>query len=149
MRIVVSNDEARETLASTLERHADEEGMILQEYRELAEKLGDSIAGMLVNQILTDEEIHHLLFRTMSSWLSASEAADTTAIPVGTNCDDLLRVTKELERHERETIESCDALRPQLIGERAELMDTLLEIMALDSQKHQRLLMAVEKLLRQ
>jgi hypothetical protein len=147
-RVVVSNNKERETLADTFERHADEEGSILQEYRVLAEKLGDGVAGMLVNQILTDEEIHHLLFRTMTSWLRARGAAETTAIPVGTDCEELLRLTKVLQRHERETIESCKALQPQLIGDSAELMNTLLEVMVLDSEKHQRLLAAVEKLLR-
>jgi hypothetical protein len=103
---------------------------------------------MLVNHILTDEEIHHLLLRTMATWLRAPAAAATTAIPAGTNCDELLNLTTLLQRHERETIETCNALQPRLIGESAELMNTLLEIMVLDSEKHQRLLSAVEKLLR-
>ena len=145
---MVSSDKERETLADKFERHADEEGSILEEYRALAEKLEDSVAGMLVNQILTDEEIHHLLLRTMATWLRAPGGAATTAIPAGTNCDELLSLTTVLQRHERETIETCNVLQPRLIGESAELMDTLLEVMVLDSEKHQRLLTAVEKLLR-
>ncbi len=145
---MVSSDKEREALADKFERHADEEGGILGEYRVLAEKLGDSVAGMLVNHILTDEEIHHLLFRTMATWLRARGGVETTEIPVGTDCDELLRLTKLLQRHEGETIETCDALRQQLTGESTELMETLLEVMVMDSEKHQRLLTAVEKLLR-
>jgi len=144
---VVSSDKERETLADRFERHADEEGGVLEEYRALAEKLGDSVAGMLVNQILTDEEIHHLLLRTMTTWLRARTGAETAAMPVGTNRDELLRLTKVLQQHERETIEACNALQAQLIGDSAELMRTLLEVMVMDSKKHQRLLTAVEKLL--
>ena len=144
----MTRDKDIEALAAKFERHADEEGSILAEYRVLAEKLGDSVAGMLVNQILTDEEIHHLLLRTMTTWMRARGEATTPEIPVGTDCDELLNVTDVLQRHERETIEACKALLPQLMGENAELMNTLLEVMILDSEKHQRLLAAVEKLLR-
>jgi hypothetical protein len=144
----VTSDEQRESLATELERHADEDGSILAQYRVLAERPGDSAAGMLVDQILTDEEIHHLLLRTMATWLRGRGGPGTAPIPVGANRNELLRLTQALHAHEGETIEACRALRPRLSGERAELIDTLLEVMALDSEKHQRLLTAVQGLLR-
>jgi hypothetical protein len=137
----------RESLARKFERHADEEGAILAQYRVLAERLGDTAAGMLVNQILTDEEIHHLLLRTMAGWLAERGGSGKAPIPVGANRAELLRLTDVLLDHERETIEACHALRSKLSGEDAELIDTLLEVLILDSEKHQRLLTAVEKLL--
>ena len=144
----MSPDEERESLARKFDRHADEEGAILAEYRVLAEKLKNSSAGMLVNQILTDEEIHHLLLRTIATWLREPEGKAKTTIPPGANRGDLLRVTQALQRHEGETIEACRALLQQLSDNSGELIDALLEAMVLDSEKHQRLLTAVEKALR-
>jgi hypothetical protein len=143
----VSSHEERESLARKFERHADEEGAILAEYRVLAERLAESAAGMLVNQILTDEEVHHLLLRTIAGWLAQREGRGMPPIPVGANCGELLRLTEGLQDHECETIDACRVLRPQLVGDDAELIDTLLEVLILDSEKHQRLLAAVEKLL--
>ena len=65
----VARDEMRESLAASFDRHANEEGRILETYRELAENLGEDALGSLVSHILTEEELHHLLLRTMASWL--------------------------------------------------------------------------------
>lgn len=143
----MTSDE-RESLATELERHADEEGSILAQYRVLAERLGDSAAGILVDRILTDEEIHHLLLRTMATWLRERGGPGTAPIPVGANRTELLRLTQTLHAHEGETIEACSALRSQLSGDKAELIGILLEVMVLDSEKHQRLLTVVQRLLR-
>ena len=138
----------QEALADEFERHADQEGAILAEYRELADGLGDSAAGVLVNQILTDEEIHHLLLRTMAGWLRTQHAgADALQVPVDANRTELLRRTRALQHHERETVEACQSLQPELTGEMASLMGTLLDVLILDSQKHEKLLRAVERLL--
>src|SRR5512146_604002 len=108
----------QESLADEFERHADLEGHILAEYRVLADDLGDSAAGVLVNQILTDEEIHHLLLRTMAGWLRAqSVGADTMTVPPAANRSELLRRTRMLQEHERETIEACRELQPRLEGD--------------------------------
>jgi hypothetical protein len=41
-------------------------------------------AAMLVNQILTEEEIHHLLLRTMATWLSDLISEQGTQPPQAT-----------------------------------------------------------------
>lgn len=142
------SDEQRESLATELERHADEEGSILAQYRVLAERLGDSAAGMLVDQILTDEEVHHLLLRTMARWLREGGGPGTAPIPVGANRTELLRLTQRLQAHESETIAACSTLCSQLSGDNAEIMGVLLEVMVLDSEKHHRLLTVLQRLLR-
>jgi len=138
----------QESLADEFERHADQEGHILAEYRVLADDLGDSAAGVLVNQILTDEEVHHLLLRTMAGWLRAqSLGADTMKVPQNANRTELLRRTRMLQEHERETIEACRELQPRLSGDMAGLLGTLLEVLILDSEKHEKMLRAVERIL--
>jgi hypothetical protein len=136
----------RELLAAKFDRHAEEEGKILAEYRALAEKLGDSSAGHLVSHILTEEELHHLLLSTMAKWLRERRTAQERAVPRGVNRDELLRVTRALQQHERETIDACRSLKAELSGQDEDLLGTMLDAMMLDCEKHHRLLAAVEKL---
>jgi hypothetical protein len=141
----VSSDKERESLAAKFDGHADEEGKILGEYRALSDKLGNSSAGMLVNQILTEEEVHHLLLRTMAKWLRESPP---TAIPQAANRTELLRLTQELQTHEEETIDACRNLKSRVSKAGEGLIESLLDAMVLDSEKHHRLLVAVEKMLK-
>ncbi|MFQ5665422.1 MAG: hypothetical protein ACE5I7_03235 [Candidatus Binatia bacterium] len=143
----MGNDTKRAVLAATFERHAEEEGKILEQYRALSEQLGSSSAGMLVNQILTEEEIHHLLLRTMAAWLKERRPAQARAIPRDANRAELLRLTQILQQHERETIDACRSLTTQLGGESEALLGTLLDAMVLDSEKHHRLLGVVRQML--
>jgi hypothetical protein len=53
-----------------------------------------------------------------------------------------------LQEHEKQTVEACRDLNSRLSGADAELIETLLDALALDSEKHHRLLSAVEKLIR-
>ena len=137
----------RESLAATFERHAAEEGKVLPRYRVLSEQLGDSPSGFLVNHILTEEEMHHLLLTTVASWLRAHPSAKERAVPVGVDPAKLLQLTKSLRQHETETIEACRELKAHLSAAEGDLVGTLLEVVILDSEKHQRLLSAIEQML--
>jgi hypothetical protein len=144
----VTSHNERESLAAKFEHHADDEGKILAEYRTLSEKLGNSAVGMLVNHILTDEEIHHLLLITMAKWLRESPTAHAHAIPPSANRSELLRLTQKLQQHEQETIAACRNLQPRLPKEDGDLLASLLDTIVSDSEKHHRLLGAVEKMLK-
>jgi hypothetical protein len=144
---LVSNDSERESLAAKFERHADEEGRILAQYRALAEKLGNSSAGSLVSHILTEEELHHLLLRTLAQWLRERPNGAADAIPGDADRAELLRLTRTLQRHEQETIATCRGAKSALFGDSADLLGTLLDALVLDGEKHHRLLAAVERLL--
>lgn len=144
----VGRDIDQESLAAQFERHADEEGRILTEYRALSERLGNSSAGNLVSHILTEEELHHLLLRTLAKWMRDTSTERERAVPPDADRAELLRLTRLLRAHEIETIEACRATKSRLSGDRAELLETLLDAMVLDSEKHHRLLGAVEQLLK-
>lgn len=142
----MAGDEMRAELATSFDRHANEEGRILETYRELSEQLGEDALGSLVSHILTEEELHHLLLRTMASWLR--EPAGTASTPRHTaDRPKLLALTRELRQHERETIDACHALRSRVPESGGTVMRALLDAMALDSEKHDRLLGAVEAML--
>lgn len=137
----------RESLAATFDRHADEESKILAEYRILAEKLGDSVVGFLVDQILTEEEMHHLLLRTIAKWLRTHPAGAKAAVPPDANAAEILRLTRNLRQHEQETISACKNLKSRLSAEQDQLLTLLLEVMGLDSEKHHKMLLTVEQMM--
>ena len=143
----MENVHERELLAAEFDRHADEEGKILADYRALSNELGQGVAGFLVNLILTEEELHHFLLRTTAQWLRSPPTAEGTMLPAAIDRDALLRRTHELQRHETESIEACRRLRSALSGPHADVLASVIEVVALDSEKHHRLLLAVERTL--
>ncbi len=143
----MSKPNERESLAAKFDYHVDEEGKILSRYRVLAEQLGDNALGNLVSHILTEEELHHLLLKTMGTWLR-EPAGQGRALPPASSRDELLRLTRSLQQHEQETIDACSALQSRLDELGEDLLVTLLDAMILDSEKHRRLLVAVENLLK-
>jgi len=139
-------EQQRELLADKFDHHAREEGKILASYRAFAEELGDSSAGHLLNHILTEEEMHHLLLFTMANWLRSRRTEKAERIFCrNMDRDKFLQVTRELQRHERETIDACRRLQSELAGTDGHLLVTMLEAMILDSKKHDLLLAALEK----
>lgn len=142
------NPPTRESLAATFERHAQEEGKILAQYRTLADKLGQSPAKFLINLILTEEELHHELLRATARWLREDAGSEGSTIPPGGSTDELLRRTEELQHHEKDTIEACRSLRAELSGTGGQLLVSVLDVMAMDSEKHHRLLATVLKIIK-
>ncbi len=143
----MNSDKDRASLAAKFEHHADEEGVILDAYRTLAEKLGDGTAGNIISHILTEEELHHLLLRTLAKWLREGRAEHAEAIPATANRADLLRLTQRLQQHEQDTLEACRRLKSQLPGD-ADVLAALLDAVMLDTEKHHRLLSVAERLLK-
>ena len=138
----------REVLAERLDHHVEEEGKILAEYRALSEKLGEGSVGFLVNLILTEEELHHLLLRTMAKWLREPPGEKDSIDVLKANRRELLEYTRRLKKHEEETINGCRDLGSELLSKDEDLLCSLLDAMVLDSEKHHRLLGVVEKMLK-
>jgi hypothetical protein len=124
-----------------------EEGEILRDYRALSDKLGEGPVSFLIDRIVTDEEMHHFLLHTLSDWLRTPPTPGESPAAQGVDRDAILRHTRLLKEHEKQTIKDCRDLISRLSGEEGELFETLLDAVALDSEKHHRLLSAVEKLL--
>jgi hypothetical protein len=137
----------RASLAAELRRHVAEEDEILQEYRTLSDKLSDGALSIVIDHIVTDEEMHHLLFRTLAEWLEAPPPAEQGLAAQGLDRDVILQHTRRLKEHETRTAESCQDMIGQLSGEQSELYRGVLDAIRHDSEKHHRLLTLVEELL--
>lgn len=133
----------RGLFAESLERHVEAETKILDEYRTLAGTMEDGAISFLIDLILTEEEQHHFLLRTMAKRLRDPFKNELSWV---VDPPELLRQTQRLREHERKTIDACLQLKSQVPQENADLFTALLDVMILDSEKHERLLLAVEKL---
>ena len=138
----------REAVAAALERHVKEEDEILLEYRKLSDRLTESPLSVLVDHIVTEEEMHHFLLSTLCDWLRAPADAVESLSAQGVDCDAILQQAAALKQHERKTVEACRELKSRIVDDDHELFDAILEAVALDSEKHHLLLTAVERLAR-
>ncbi len=137
----------REALAAECDRHVAEEDEILKEYHALSDVLPDGPLSVLINQIVTEEEMHHFLLRTLSEWLRAPNDPVGDMPPEGVDRDSILRQTRALQEHEKKTIEECRSLKSRFSGEEGALYECLLEAIALDSEKHHLLLATVARVI--
>jgi hypothetical protein len=143
----MASDSEREAVAAELDRHADEEMEIVRQYCDLSEHLEDGPMSFLIEHILTEENIHHYLLRSLASWLRDPLAGGESAGPQGEIRDELLRHTRALQEHERESIDACKSLKSQLPREEGQLLGTVLDAMAMDCAKHHMLLSVVAKMM--
>jgi hypothetical protein len=97
---------------------------------------------------LNEEKLHHELLRATAKWLREHSGAEGNAIPPGASADELLRPTQQLQHREKETIEACRSLRSDLSGTGGELFSSVLDMMAMDSENHHRLLRTVHKMIK-
>ena len=81
-------------------------------------------------------------------WLRNPASAQDTALPSGIEREQFLRQAERLKQHEQETIDACRSLKSQLSDEARNPLEGLLDAMALDSEKHYGLLLAVERILK-
>ncbi len=141
-----SNDH-QQRLAAQFDQHVEEEGRILQQYRCLGEKISGGTVGFMIDSILAEEEMHHLMLRTMGKWLRDPDSAKDESLLSGEERAEMQRLTEELARHEFETVQACRKLKDELYEGERDLLGTLLDAMVLDSEKHHRLLSAIAKML--
>jgi hypothetical protein len=140
-------ESARGALAAKIKRHVEEEEKVLWEYRLLSKQLEKGPLRFLIDHILEEEQLHHFLLISVVQWLEKPPQQGERPLPEGPTRDELIRKTTSLREHERETAEGCRSLIGQLPAQETELVGSLLEGMALDSEKHHRLLLAVERLI--
>jgi hypothetical protein len=137
----------REALAAEFDRHVAEEDEILREYHVLSDKLGEGPLSVLINHIVTEEEMHHFLLRTLSDWLRTPPTPGRSLAEQGLDHHAVLHHTRMLQQHEKKTIEACSSLKSRLSSEEGELFEGILDAIALDSEKHHRLLAIVERMI--
>jgi hypothetical protein len=140
-----SPDKQRELCAACLDQHVETESEIMEEYRALAGPIESGPIRFLIDFILHDEERHHGLLRMMAKYLRIKNRRNDK-LPWVIDRQELVRHMHKLQEHERDTIAACQDLKTQVPADESEFFGALLDAIVLDSEKHERLLLAVERM---
>jgi hypothetical protein len=145
-------DESKvERLLQAIEDHIRGEADALVEYERLAQVSQDLAVELVMRLILDDEQRHHALLGRIATslhdalyWTHSADALPASA-PQEPPAPELASLARTLIREEQN---GARALRELAVRERGidgGLDSLLLEMMALDSEKHARLLQFVER----
>ncbi len=141
-----------EWLLEAVQRHADAEAGALAEYEFVAEASGDPVVALVMRLILEDEERHHGLLRRMEAtlrdaldWTHSPSSLPVTSQPQQPVARDLVAITRALVDEEHTGAHILRELAQREKDIDAGLHSLLLEMMAMDSEKHARLLQFVQR----
>jgi hypothetical protein len=145
-----------EWLLDAVERHAQAESDALEQYEYLGNASGDPVIALVMRLILEDEERHHGLLKRIEA--SLRDALDWTHSPNALPTDErkppsaspteLAKLTRELINEEHTGARHIRDLANKEKGIEGGLHSLLLEMMAMDSEKHARMLQFVQERLR-
>lgn len=140
-----------EWLLDAVERHANAEHDALEQYESIATASHDPVVALVMRLILEDEERHHGLLKRMEAtlsdalnWTHSVNALPQTTAPEQPVSSDLAAATRALIDEERTGARHMRTLAHEQKGIDAGLHSLLLEMMAMDSEKHAKLLQFVE-----
>ena len=136
-----------ETLQRVIARHIAAEETSLQRYQDLLETSKDPIVRMLLSELMRDEEHHHGMLRRMEAQLEA-ELGETSARPFHEEtiampeADRKAMVTevKDLANHEASGVKHLRSVAKDARAAGSDLLALLLDALANDSQKHEKIL---------
>jgi rubrerythrin len=140
-----------EWLLDAVERHAIAEQDALDQYEYIGTASGDPVVALVMRLILEDEERHHGLLKRMQAtlsdalnWTHSPSALPATAIPQRAAAHELATAARALIEEEHTGARYLRKLANEEKGIDAGLHSLLLEMMAMDSEKHARLLKFVQ-----
>ena len=136
-----------EWLLDAVERHATAEQDALEQYVYIGTASADPVIALVMRLILEDEERHHGLLRRMEAslsdalnWTHSPSALPETAIPQPAAASELATAARALIDEENTGARYLRKLANEEKDINAGLHSLLLEMMAMDSEKHARLL---------
>jgi rubrerythrin len=139
-----------EWLLSAIERHALAEEDALEQYQYVGAASGDPVISLVMRLILEDEERHHGLLRRIEAslrdaleWTHSPNALPAGGAPQRPIAGDLAEAVKFLIEEEHTGARYMRELARQEKRIDEGLHTMLLEMMAMDSEKHARLLQFV------
>ena len=141
-----------EVLQRVIYRHIAQEESSIERYKKLLEASKDPVVRMLISELLHDEEHHHGMLRRMEAQLSA-ELGETLDRPLeGDGRDMRLRdrraavaEIRDLAAHETTGVKHLREVAKEARENGSDLLGVLLDAMASDSQKHERILKFIAK----
>lgn len=141
----------RELFVHSVERHLERKNRILGGYRTLSELIGDSPAALLIDWVIAEDEAHRNILCAVMKDLKGAlhEQKGKGSKTDGSGLEDrILFWTDKLRHYEERFAADCLYLKSQACWEGGELFDAMFDAMFMDSQKHQKLLLAVKEMVK-
>jgi rubrerythrin len=139
-----------EWLLDAIERHATAEQDALDQYEYLGTASADPVIALIMRLILEDEERHHGLLKRMEAslrdaldWTYSANALPSSATPQRPVAKELEQAARALIEEEHTGARYLRSLARDEKGIDGGLHSLLLDMMAMDSEKHARLLQFV------
>jgi rubrerythrin len=140
-------------LLRILDAHVGGETEHIDAYRKLAHEIADPVVAVLMDLVIEDEERHHDLLRRMASRLrndiEATRAEDAlpyaSRAPDGRHGEELAAVVEGYARDETTSAHEMRHLAKDARSLYGGLLGLLLDTMADDSEKHERIMRFVLK----
>lgn len=144
-----------ERLLDQFSAHEVHEQKFVEEYREIVDRIESPLVKFLLRLILSDEEKHHDLVRTIASglrkdleWLkSGADMPELGEISQETK-EGLLKLTADFIKAEQQTIGDYQALLKKSEGYRKGLLALLVRTILHDSEKHLLILQYIDERLK-
>jgi hypothetical protein len=139
-----------ERLRDAIDAHARAEAEALGQYEHIADASGDPVIALVMRMVLEDEERHHGLLRrieaTLSDALNWTHSPDAlpTGTPAAADAKRLAVLARELVDEEHTGAKFLHKLAGEQKLIDGGLPSLLIETMAMDSEKHARLLQFVQ-----
>jgi len=141
-----------ERLLDVIESHVSAEAGSLEDYRRLADNSADPVVKLLAELVLGDEERHHHLLQRIATslagavhWWHPAEALPSPTRQPEPATREAIEASRALIREEHAGARELRQLarREQRLGGGLETL--LLETMAMDSEKHERIVRFILK----
>ena len=134
-----------ELLLHAIKTHIDRGEASRVEYMRLAHSDGDQLVRLLMSLVDQDERHHRELLQRMAASLGVTSGGTVESLPTIPNplwrpASDELAAVEAMIHEERASVCALGKLACQHVGVYSGLFSMLLDVMALDSQKHQRVL---------
>jgi hypothetical protein len=134
------------TFLEAIQQHAEGEASTVQTYARIASETSDPVVAVVMELLVDEEQRHHALFQRIGASLrdrfnwAESSALPLDAAPTGRTDPQTIRLLRDLEAEERRGAQALrDLAHPERPGQSG-LICLLLQAMAMDSDKHARLL---------
>ena len=135
-----------ERLANEFEAHESKERKFLRQYKDLVGKTDNRTIKFLLQMIISDEEKHHAITHAMASTLKGDlnwtnpDDAIRGLYNLGEGRENLLKLTEDFIRVEKEGIDEYKKLIKESKGYYRDLFVLLFRSMIRDSEKHAEIL---------
>ncbi len=151
-RAEANSESPIERLLHAVDVHAAAEADALGQYEYLADASGDPVIALVMRLILDDEVRHHGLLHRMATtlrdaleWTSSPAALPKAGAPTEPVPAAFVQLAHALVEEERTGARALRRLAEQEKDINGGLDSLLLEMMAMDSEKHARLLQFVQR----